>query len=86
MTKQSQVWKKEIATLMARDDIFSKRDQFINQKDRYLFYNWVLFFARHYKIFVKKIDYFTVKKEFRGGEELNAFRENGQFLVNFVQP
>ncbi len=35
---------------------------------------------------VKKIDYFTVKKEFRGGEELNAFRENGQFLVNFVQP
>jgi len=49
-------------------------------------YNWVLFFPRHYKIFVKKIDYFTVKKEFRGGEELNAFRENGQFLVNFVQP
>jgi hypothetical protein len=48
--------------------------------------NWVLFFPRHYKIFVKKIGYFTVKKEFRGGEELNAFRENGKFLVNFVQP
>ena len=30
-------------------------------------------FNRHYKKYVKKINYFNVKNDFRGGEELKTF-------------